>query len=470
MVGESPWESFAPLARKYGDVMYLQVLGQHTVILSSYEATSDLLVKRHAIYSDRSYSTMLNDIMGLDWLFLLWNNGEKLRNARKYFNSYFSVNATEKYVSVIPDKTVSFLNRLRNDPERFLRHSRYVIAAIVIKMTYGIDIADTSDPIVADTEEFLVGFKAAGQPGRFYVDVLPILKYIPSWFPGAGFKRLAAKWREYGERGLRQSFEKAKSSMAAGEITPCIAVSMLEECGKATKSSDRQTLEAMARDCCGIAYPAGIDSSTSTLQVFFLAMAMYPEAQKRAQKHVDAVLGQERLALPEDRPSLPYVDALIREVLRWKPSVPLAVPHQTSQDDVYRGYFIPKGTTVIANAWDMLHDPEEYPDPEAFKPERFLRPDGTLNTDKRDPTDIIFGFGRRVCPGEAFAWRSLFTIITSILQTFDIEPALDETGQPEKLEGNMIPGLISHPVPFKCRLKLRSANAEALLLQASGDA
>ncbi|KAH9916829.1 cytochrome P450, partial [Amylocystis lapponica] len=101
----------------------------------------------------------------------------------------------------------------------------------------------------------------------------------------------------------------------------------------------------------------------------------------------------------DDRDRLPYVRALWVEVLRWNPVVPLGAPHRLMEDDIYEGYFLPKGSIVIANIWKFLHDPEQYADPPPleFKPERFLPSNG--KEAECDPREVIFGFGRRVCPG-----------------------------------------------------------------------
>jgi hypothetical protein len=98
-----------------------------------------------------------------------------------------------------------------------------------------------------------------------------------------------------------------------------------------------------------------------------MAMALYPDVQKKAQAELDRVLGG-RLPEFHDRPNLPYINALIKESGRWQPVTPLgiflhcqdvkplkisslAVTHMNSNADEYNGYYIPKGTNVIGNAW-----------------------------------------------------------------------------------------------------------------------
>jgi hypothetical protein len=89
--------------------------------------------------------------------------------------------------------------------------------------------------------------------------------------------------------------------------------------------------------------PTNHEQIQATQLVFFMAMALYPSVQKRIQDEIDRVVGTDRLPSYEDRPSLPIVEAVVRETLRWRPVAPLAVPHTTVKDDVYKGYYIPKG-------------------------------------------------------------------------------------------------------------------------------
>lgn len=96
---------------------------------------------------------------------------------------------------------------------------------------------------------------------------------------------------------------------------------------------------------------AGSDTTAATVATFVLAMTMHPEIQKKAQEELDRVIGPDRLPTWEDRPQLPYIDAILKETLRWNTATPLGVPHALIQDDVYEGMFIPGGATVIANIW-----------------------------------------------------------------------------------------------------------------------
>ena len=123
-------------------------------------------------------------------------------------------------------------------------------------------------------------------------------------------------------------------------------------------------------------------------------MVLNPQVMKKAQEELDRVVGKGRLPEFSDRDDLPYIDAVVKELLRWNPPVPLSSLRRVTQDDVYREHFIPAGATVMENIWAIFRDPEIYPDPEAFNPDRFLK-DGEIDPSVFNPEDKVFGSGRR---------------------------------------------------------------------------
>ncbi|KAF7296376.1 Cytochrome P450 [Mycena chlorophos] len=235
------------------------------------------------------------------------------------------------------------------------------------------------------------------------------------------------------------------------------------------------------RNVAAAIYAAGADTTAAALGWFVFAMLAYPETQAKAQAELDAILGHGVLPTFADQQVLPYVAALVKEVLRWRTITPIAVPHFVAAEDEYRGYRIPARSIVLGNAWAILHDkvipPQElhllmplkfrliqdaYPNPDEFNPERFLR-DGKLNPKVQDPEVAVFGFGRRICPGRHMATASVWLSITSILATFKIAKAVNESGEPVEPTYDYFAGLICAPLPFKCSVMPRSLQtAEAI--------
>lgn len=193
-------------------------------------------------------------------------------------------------------------------------------------------------------------------------------------------------------------------------------------------------------------------------------MALFPDIQKIAQDEIDRVIGSDRLPTFEDRPFLPYVEALVKEVFRWHTVTPLGFPHVASSDDIYEGMFIPKGAILIPNIRLFTHDEANYKDPHVFNPERFLGENAEM-----DPKTVIFGFGRRICPGKDFADESVFLTIALSLAAFNIRKARDGDGHVIEPRAEFTPGIISRPLDFPCDVKPRSDLAAKLVRQVEKD-
>jgi hypothetical protein len=163
----------------------------------------------------------------------------------------------------------------------------------------------------------------------------------------------------------------------------------------------------------------------------------------------------------------------------------IGVPHMTTQDDEYRGYFIPKGTIAFPLHWlsdnrfstvttyligltdrSLLHNPSTFPDPSKFSPERYLMQqcDGTwsLRPDVPDSRDYVFGFGKRTCPGRHIAEQSLFAAIATVLHTLDIVRAKDLEGNEVVPKVQVNSGALSHALPFAYGVAMR-ADAQPLM-------
>lgn len=204
--------------------------------------------------------------------------------------------------------------------------------------------------------------------------------------------------------------------------------------------------------------------TVTSINSFFLAMTLFPDVLKRAQDEIDNVIGTNRLPSFEDRPSLPYVEALVKEVFRWHVVAPMGFAHVASSDDIYEGMFIPKGAMLFANIQLFTRDEANYKDPHVFNPERFLGENAEM-----DPKMLVFGFGRRICPGKDFADESVFITIALSLAAFDIRKARDEDGNDIEPRVEFTSGIISKPLPFPCDVKPRSDVAARLVREVEKD-
>ncbi|KAI0822973.1 cytochrome P450 [Trametes gibbosa] len=340
--------------------------------------------------------------------------------------------------------------------------ARGVFSATIMDTVYGITVAERDDPYIVLAERVASIFIDVVVPGRYLVEMLPVLRFLPSWFPGAAFKKKAGEWRPHVTAARDASYAAALEGIANGR--PSIVAELVERALQKEGCVSQEDHNRF-RDVVGLAYLAGADTTMYSMQAFFLAMVQFPEVQHKAQQELDIVVGPERLPEFADREALPYINAVVKEVVRWHSIVPLGFSHRTVDEDEYNGYRIPAGSIIIPNAWAMSKDPVAYPDPERFMPERFLSgEDGGQDRKARDPERFQFVFGRRICPGRHFALDALFIVVASVLHVFDIGAPLGEDGRPVKVAPQIVLDyFLSGPAPFQCRITPRSERAKALV-------
>ncbi|KAJ7071660.1 cytochrome P450 [Mycena amicta] len=396
-----PWKTYMAWSKQYdSDIIHLDIAGQSIVVLCSTEATDDLFEKRSSLYSDRPDFFMLVDLMGWDFNMAMMKYGDRRRANRRLFNAAFTPKASLAHRPLQAVATQKLLRRLLRTPDDFLDHFRHWTGATTMEIAYGIHVQEEGiDPYVKLAQDGVRIMAAAGVPGKYLVDSLPFLKHIPAWFPGplAQFKRDAKKWRPFADRMGDVPLAYVKQQVNEGTAAPSFAADAYTALKAAESSGDELYFgEDTIRGAAGTLYIGGADTSLSAFNTFVLAMLANPAAQRLAQAEIDSVLASTCLPTYEHMESgeLPYVAAVVKEVLRWKNVTPAALPRYTSVEDEYRGYRIPANSIVIGNAWAILHDEKTYPDPHEFKPERWLRPDGTLDQNLPQPASA-FGFGRR---------------------------------------------------------------------------
>ncbi|KAF7350121.1 Cytochrome P450 [Mycena venus] len=460
-----PWETYMAWSKEYDtDIIHLNLAGTSVIVLSSLRASEALLEKRSSIYSDRARLPMLMELMGWDFNVAMMKYGDEWRAHRRLFNQRFTAKASLQYRPQQLAATHELLRRFLHAPDDFMAHFRQWASEIIMSVAYGIDVLPSNDPYVSLAYEAVETLSNAGVPGKYLVDSLPILKYVPSWFPGAGFKRDAEEWTKLSQRLADAPLAETKRQMELGIARPSFTADSLN----ALKDSDGDTYytESTVRATAGTMYVGGADTTVSALGSFILGMLANPAAQRKAQAEIDSVTKGRYLPDFADEAAMPYVAAVVKETLRWKNVGPIAIPHFITVEDEYQGYRIPANSIVIGNTWAILHDETVYPEPYTFRPERFLLDDGSPNPAVPDP-EVAFGYGRRLCPGRHMASASLWITVSSVLAAFDITKAVDEDGREIEPSYEFDSGFINAPLPFKCSIRPRSKEAVSLI-QATG--
>lgn len=193
---------------------------------------------------------------------------------------------------------------------------------------------------------------------------------------------------------------------------------------------------------------AGIETTIVALNWIFFYLCLFPDAQKKIQLEIDAVIGKERAASLGDKPSMPYTQAFLSECLRFANMIPYNVIHKILRDTQILGYDIPAGTWVLAQICTVLWDPDLFPSPERFIPERFLDETDRL---KNIEEFVPFSIGKRCCLGESLAKAEMFLIMVQLLQLYSFRFQPDDPIAP--MDGIM--GLTRKPHPYQCVISRR---------------
>ena len=290
-------------------------------------------------------------------------------------------------------------------------------------------------------------------PGAWPVDFIPFLKYLPEGLPCMSFKKVARKWSKINRMVIEAPYAFVRQQMAKGIQRPSYVASLVEQhLNKTENGTLDEDLETAIKRTAAVMYAGAADTTVSSIHSFILAMVLFPEVQRKAQEEIDTVVGTGRLPEFEDRGKLSYVDALVKETLRWLPVAPTGIPHMADDEINYRGFCIPKGAYLVPGTWWFLHDPQTYSNPSCFDPDRYLEP-----RHEPDPAEHAFGYGRRICPGKYLADETLFLTIARILAVFDITKAIDKQGKEITPKVQTVPGVNSRPVEFPYNIKPRSA-------------
>ncbi|KAF8895363.1 cytochrome P450 [Infundibulicybe gibba] len=450
---KDPWLTYTQWGKEYNsDLVHACVLGQHVVVVNSLRAANDLFEKRSRIYADRPRSAMI-DLMGWDFNVGLMPLGGRWRRHRRFLHQNLKKEIAHKHQPTQVIKIHDMLRGFLTEPEEFREHIKTMAAAVVMSVFYGYDISPVNDKFVTFSEKAVGNLSDSTFPGAVAVNWIPALRFLPSWFPGAGFQKYAEETRNLLVLMKELPFQFVRESIATGSSRPSIVGKYLEDNPNADPEED-----AIVKESSATGYAAGADTTVAAIATFIYAMATHPAVQKRAQDELDTVIGA-RLPTIEDRDQLPYVEAIYREGFRWRPVLPLSVPHSTCMDDIYNGYYIPKGAIIMANIWAISHDESTYEDPESFSPERFFDEQGQLNQDE----PIVWGSGRRVCVGRHLASPAVWLAIANILALFNIQKAKDSAGNEIPISGEYASAMISHPHPFQCLITPRSSEARELI-------
>ncbi|KAH7919526.1 cytochrome P450 [Leucogyrophana mollusca] len=443
---------FAKWTKTYGPVFSLKQGPRVWIIIGRYQAVMDIMEKEGASLVDRPRSISAAETLSGGMRVVVEGAGDRLRRLRRVLHARLQPKVAETYEGIQTTNARNMLLDILNDPKNHQMHANRYAASVVLSITYAHPPTPLTSPLVRAVNTCLSRFGATVRPGAYLVDTYPVLRYVP------GYLNQLREWHKEEMALFEGVLGGVRSQMTNGTAQPSFAKFLIEHQREYGLSDGELAYVA------GAMFGAGSDTTASAITIMMMAAAKHPEAQARIQDELDAVVGRERLPTFEDQPMLPQVTAFMLESLRWRPVSIGGFAHRAMKDIIWNGYCIPAGASVIGNHWAIANDPDVYPNPERFYPQRWIDDKGRVRDDLRFCT---YGFGRRVCPGQHVANRSIYINTALILWAFRLleNPAapIDASLHAFSDTANM------HAKPFEVRFEERLGVGVLKALLSGGD-
>ncbi|CAG5186013.1 uncharacterized protein ALTATR162_LOCUS11468 [Alternaria atra] len=465
-----PWIQFQEWSKTYGSIFTIWIGRKPTIVISDPNIAVELMEKRSTKYSSRPRMVAMGEILWDNASILVQPYGKEWSVRRKLLHQALTPKALRLYKPVQTAEASRLCQQLLDSPANWEKLLERFTSSIVFCVAYGHRIDSLNANVIHQRFKFMHVAASLNVPGKYLVESFPVLKHVPDAL--APWKAvIKARGREEAAVNMalvdvvRSDLARAKSQ---GDDIPDSLCKLLLEL------REKEHIPLSDRDFSYIPaslFGAGSDTTASTLCTAFLALVTHPETLHAAHHELDTIVGADRSPTFEDEANLPYIRALVKEVLRWRPVAVLGgTPHASTEDDRYEGYYIPSGTTVLGNSWAINLNEDYYPNPHHFNPTRFL--DEALAERFKAPTPLTgkphpakaghssFGWGRRICPGANLAENSLYIALAKILWAFDIRPKegvkYDTFAYTE--------GFNIRPQKFECEIKVRSEAHKQVLM------
>ncbi|XP_064086738.1 methyl farnesoate epoxidase-like [Macrobrachium nipponense] len=408
------------LSDTYGPVVGIYFGPQRTVIVNGWEAVKEALANEDL--NGRPDNVFIRYRDGGEVKGVMFTEGELWKEQRRFsLHNFRNLGFGKRsHEAVIHEEVEELIKEIEGtDKGVSLQVKLGVSATNILWALMGGVRFQRNDPRLIDLVESLNKSFRAGEVAGSIVDIIPAIRHI---LPKDANYSVVMEGMNKATAFIAESVEEHKATLDTSSPRDFIDMFLTE---MQRQKGDKETTfnEKQLVALCSDIFSAGSETGSSSVSFAILFCALHPDVMNRIHEELDSVVGRDRLPSLDDRPQLVYTEAVLTEMLRLRGAAPLTVPHCTMRDTKLQGYNIPARTMVMVNLYSIQMDRQYWGDPENFRPERFLNPDGTLRKDERM---IPFGKGRRVCLGESLARMSLFLLFTGLMQKFffTIDPSV----------------------------------------------
>ncbi|KAL3613437.1 hypothetical protein CASFOL_042700 [Castilleja foliolosa] len=246
-------------------------------------------------------------------------------------------------------------------------------------------------------------------------DYFPYIGVLDLQGMNGRMKELSRIFDVFLEKIIDEHVQSKKSGKNDGTEDFVDTMMSIIESGEAGFEIDRRNVKAVLLDL----LIAGMDTSSTAVEWAISELFRHPQIMKKLQKELESVVGLDRMVEEHQLHNLEYLDAVVKESLRLHPVAPLLIPHESMEDCVIDGFHIPKKSRILVNTWAIGRDPNVWPDPETFSPERFIG--SHIDLRGQDFHYLPFGSGRRSCPGLQLGLTVVKMLVAQLVHCFNWE-------------------------------------------------
>ncbi|XP_067427295.1 cytochrome P450 2K1-like isoform X2 [Thunnus thynnus] len=436
-----PHTTLCKLSKKYGSVFTVYFGPKKVVVLAGYKTVKQALVNHAVEFGDREISPVANDFSSPHGV--LFSNGEFWQEMRRFALSNlrdFGMGKTAAENRIVEEiqYLIQVFEQHQGKPFDTTQSINYAVSNVISTIVYGSRFEYNDPEFTCMVDRANENIRLSGSPSIQLYNIFP---WMGKWTRNRmRIRKNVADNREQIRQLIRPLQETLNTQVCRGFVDSFLAHrEKLEDAENKDSCYNTQNLLSTVSNI----FAAGTDTTGTTLRWALLLMVKYPDIQDQVQGELSRVVGNRQIRV-EDRKNLPYTNAVIHETQRMASILPMSLPHTTSKDVNFQGYFIRKGTTVYPLLASVLWDESEWESPHTFNPAHFLDKDGKFV--KRDAF-MPFSAGRRVCLGESLARMELFLFFTSLLQRFRFTPPPGV--KEDDLDLTPVVGFTLNPSPHK---------------------
>lgn len=383
-------------------------MGSNTwIVLNSDRVVSELIAKRGKITNERPHMPIASELVSNGKRTVI-RQEEEWKEGRRVMHQLLSGSNLKVYAGMQELESVDMLRRYLREPNLWFAHNFRYATSVLYRIVMGYPLNKTRAEL-NDYQRVTIEFVTT--INRSYVDFFPSLSKLP--YSLQPWRNFWAQMGSFHRRVFQEWWRPVEAAVTNGSAPPSFVRDVLLHPDVRFSGDDEEAMYLATS-----VMAAGGDNTRMTINVFIMAMVTNPECQARAREEVDRVCTDGtslRLPRMSDLQSMPYVAAMIKEVLRWRPTVPVVPPHQLTEDLEFDGHFIPAGTVFLINSIGLS---SEFDNAHKFQPERWIDSTGS----DKIPNFWGFGGGRRICVGWKVAEQALFIAFARLLYCFELTP------------------------------------------------